>query len=590
MKKDIKSPVNLVLKDAPNPMFVLKDVREKLREGTLKSFTPLLNLFRWPDGSPLTLQNHYQIAPFYDVMQPKKSIYLCARQVAKSYNITTRAILTTGLIPGFSSMIMQPRHDQARRYNSQVLLGLMEKCCIIDRLISRTSRQGFLLKKFYNNNLLMLEHAFTNPDRIRGASGLATVYIDEAQDFSSDSFPVIEATAVANIDYGFIFYTGTAKTSDNVATTLFNQSSQGHWCVPCSCGKKNIASIDQDLLKMIGKKGCSCAKCGKVVNVRAGYYVHAYPGRINDFAGRHISMITTPIHCEYEHMWRQLLLSIENSPTKALYYNEILGVPCDESVKLLTLQELLTARNKLDNSIQKALSVVNRYSMILMGVDWSGGGGLGHSYTVITIMGKQSDSAHCDVLYILRLGHGLSPEEEIHKVGELARAFNVSILAHDYTGAGFVRESLLVSLYPDLSGLLFPITYVYRPRSDLVTPIASGSRASYAVDKTRSLLLTITAIRHMALTVPYFDAGDENAPQRDLLALNEEAKETNRGSSYYLINRTSDRSDDTAHAINIAFIACCHIHHDYPVLGGGCMKFIPDADTLHDLTGEESPQ
>jgi hypothetical protein len=77
---------------------------------------------------------------------------------------------------------------------------------------------------------------------------------------------------------------------------------------------------------MIGKKGCICAKCGKLLDISSGHYVHSHPDRINSFRGYHISQVTHPLHAGYESKWAELLYKMETYP-ETKFHNEILGEP-----------------------------------------------------------------------------------------------------------------------------------------------------------------------------------------------------------------------------------------------------------------------
>ena len=142
---------------------------------------------------------------------------------------------------------------------------------------------------------------------------------------------------------------------------------------------------------------------------------------------------------------------------------------------------------------------------------------------------------------------------------------------------------------------MFPVSYSYKPTSDLVTVSGTGSRTSYVIDKTKSLLLTIGAIKHAALTVPWFDPLDAKAPQLDFLAIIEHEQKTTsetasgnevlRGSSVYLLDKVAGVRDDAAQAVNIGFIAMCHVLGAYPVFSYDS-KFDMSDEQYKMLSGE----
>lgn len=389
------------------------------------------------------------------------------------------------------------------------------------------------------------------------------------QDLLPSNVPVFESMTDAMVDTGFRMYTGTAKTSDGTLAMKFDESSQGHWCIKCSCGKYNIAALEEQLIKMIGKHGCSCAYCGKLLDVTSGYYVHKYPSRIYTHVGYHMPQIIFGFH-NTPTAWTELLYKMEHN-SRTLFYNEALGVPDDDSVRMLTKEDLVKARNNIKTKAE-AVDIIYDYHHRILGVDWGGGGG-GDSATGVAVICKNNMTNHFECIYMARLQQGLSPEQEAIIVNRLAKEFQVAVIAHDYTGAGFVREALFLNKYPEWANNMFPVSYSYRPTSDLVTFSNSGSRGSYVVDKTKSLLLTINAIKYNALFIPWFDPKDPTAPQLDFLSIIEheqrltdaEKNEVQRASNIFLLDKVAGKKDDAAQAVNIALIAMCHMVGQYPV-------------------------
>jgi hypothetical protein len=94
---------------------------------------------------------------------------------------------------------------------------------------------------------------------------------------------------------------------------------------------------------------------------------------------------------------------------------------------------------------------------------------------------------------------------------------------------------------------------------------------SYILDKPRSLAFTIAAIRSGQLTLPAVRLDRVGAPVAtdpllDLLALQEDPRETRYGNILYLITRAAGKPDDCAHAINFAAMACWYNRGTFPKL------------------------
>ena len=546
-----------------DPQKLIKETVERIKNGTLTDFSPLIALFQY-ERKPMTLDGHFMFLPLFSIEYPKYLTLQCGRQVSKSFTLSETGILRTAMIESFNTIYIAPRYDQLKRFHNQVLSPMLKTPGIRDLFIDRSGSDSIEMKTFLNGNTLMLEHSFSSPDRVRGASNCAAMLLDESQDINPDFLPVFESTTDAS-RYGIIQSSGTPKTTDTLLELQFSQSSQCHWGIKCPhCSKWSIADIEEQLIAMIGKTGLSCGYCGKILNPRTGGWIPKFPERQRYHAGYHVPQIILPMHCENETKWK-VLRSRQASWTKTRFYNEVIGVSSDDSTKLLTRDDLIAASNPWPNTLATAVEKRHLFDTIFIGVDWSGGGG-GFSRTAISAIGHSSGSRESHVLFLETLPHGLTPEEEADRVAHVYSMLKADMLAHDYTGAGFVRESVLLGRHPYLREHIYPLAYVFRTGKQLVQYQESGSRRSANVDKTRSLLLTFNSIRSKLLRLPNFNPADNNAPQLELLNIVERPQEFSKSNikEVYLLQRAPGRYDDAAHAINIAFIAQCDLTEDWP--------------------------
>lgn len=560
------------------PELLLKKTKELILAKELDNLTPLVSLFE-ERGRTLTLNDYYPMTPMYKCERPKELTLQCGRQLSKSFTLVEIVILLGSMLPHFHQMIIQPRYDQKERFNSMVFAPLLRGFKLFDSVIDKKAANSVNMKTFKNGNTVILEHSFNSPDRVRGASGIASIYLDEAQDLNPEFIPVIEACMDAVIDYGFKINTGTPKHTGTALTRAFMRSSQGEPCIKCpACNHYNIASETQHLFKMIGRNGCVCYHCGKHLPVRDMFYLHAYPSRIDFHAGYHIPQIIMPIHEEHPQKW-STLLSRRETWSKSRFYNEVLGIVCDDVIKLITMNDIMKARNSYNNDFSQVQDRLRYYSLVTMGIDWGGGGSSGLSLTAVSIAGHQNSTSVSDVLYLQKLPAGMKPEEEVDYLASMARQLNVDFIAHDYTGAGNIREALFTSRHPDLDSKLYPVSYAYRPSAQLVQYVDGPTRSANMVDKTKSLVFTCTAIRLGYLTLPQFNAQDSMAPQLDFLNLIENRREVTKGSDIYLIEKIADSSDDAAHAVNIGYICICDVTGDYPAFNVNT-KYNFDTETM----------
>lgn len=546
-----------------DPKRLIDKTVAEIKAGRLDNFSPLIGLFQY-ERKPMTLDGHFMFLPLFSLKRPKYMTLQCGRQVSKSFTLAETNILMTGMIESYNSAYVAPRYEQVKRFHNQVLSPLLKNCYARDMLLDRTGSDAIEMKSFRNNNTMVLAHSYLSPDACRGISNCASMSCDEAQDINPDFLPVFESTTDAS-RYGIIQCSGTAKTTDTLLELQFSKSSQCHWGIKCPhCSKWNIADIEEQIIGMIGKEGLSCAYCGKTLNPRTGGWVPKFPDRQNYHAGYHIPQIILPMHCENHVKWK-VLRAKQATWRKSDFYNETLGVPSDESVKLLTRDDLIKAQNNFENNLDAAVCNRRLFDTVFIGVDWSGGGG-GFSRTAICAIGRSAGHNESHVFYLETLPHGLTPEEEADRVAAVFSKLRANMVAHDYTGAGFVRESVLLGRHPYLQDKIYPFAYVFRTGSQLVSYADSGSRRSANVDKTRSLLLTFNSIRSRLLLLPKFDPFNNSEPVFELLNIVERPQEFSKASikDVYILQRAPGRYDDAAHAINIAFIAQCDLTDSWP--------------------------
>jgi len=190
----------------------------------------------------------------------------------------------------------------------------------------------------------------------------------------------------------------------------------------------------------------------------------------------------------------------------------------------------------------------------------------------VSLVGGRPGTDVLDTLYADRIPMGMRPEQEAEMLKALIEKLQPHFIAHDYTGAGNLREILLEQAGVSLAKII-PFTYGVAPKKDLISLFAptDGARQSYILDKPRSLAFTIAAIRGHQLTLPGVRMDKVGAPipddpLLDLLALQEDPRETRYGNILYLITRAAGKPDDCAHAINFAAMACWYNRGAFPHL------------------------
>lgn len=518
-------------------------------------------------GAPFTINDHFYTEVLYKINDiPQTLTMMTARQVGKSVGIAGNNHLRCWTQPHFNSLIFAPLHSQVTYLSDTYFGPLVNDSPIRSLIVSKHNKQNSLFKEFKMGSKEIFTYAYDSPDRIRGKS-VDSVSGDEMQDFNYDFLPVIEECMSARKHVGMRQYFGTPKTLDNTLTKLFEDGSQAEWVVKCAaCGKDNIPNIDNHVIKMIGKEGVICAFCGKGINPAThGRWVHAYPGRRMLHSSYHVPQIISPAHYAIREKWDRLLLKMEKQP-RALFLNEVLGQPCDAGQKLVSSAELKNAcQLNVSNQIDSVREfITRRYITTVLGVDWSGGGVDYQSYTGVALAGLRADGV-IEVPFMHVLPYSTEHLKEAQDISQIANLLGASFIAHDFSGAGNVRETLLVHAgwpYERLIPITLTRTNGMKGLMYYNDPQDTKVRHSWTLDKARSLVLTCTLIKSLGILFGQYEGCKEQLEH--FLALMEHYVERPVGGPVFAIHRVPGKPDDVAHAVNFAVMSLFQMNGNWP--------------------------
>jgi hypothetical protein len=291
-------------------------------------------------------------------------------------------------------------------------------------------------------------------------------------------------------------------------------------------------------------------------------------------AGYHVPQILMPMHYGTPSKWATLLAKREGAgnTTTAVFYNEVLGEAVDAGQKLISETDLKAAatlpwHNNPDEPSPIVMSRLHDYSMKVLAVDWGGGGEAGVSFTTLAVLGYHP-TGQIHVLWGKRLVLSQEHLREATEVRHWFRVFGCDLLVHDYTGAGVVRETIMVQAGLDL-GRVMAVQYVRAAAKNLITYIPATlthNRHHYRLDKTRSLLYMFTAVKLGLVRTFAYDYKTAESPGllNDMLALVEEKTASRLAGDIYTITRDPMMSDDFAQAVNIGCSALWHANNAWP--------------------------
>lgn len=571
------------------PLDTLAIIRQITEIAGLYSTEPLLPLLLSFNGAPLTLQNHFPLSPLFIADEPVKTILMNGRQTGKSVSVAASLYLNSVLQPNLSSLYITPLQEQMKRFSINYMRSLIDNSPF-KQYLTKGCTHTITQRSFINESKILFSFASVNADRIRGINADVNCY-DEIQDFSFDILPVIAETLSAS-SFPRTIYTGTPKTEDNTLSHLWRRSSQAEWWIPCThCGFENIPSREYHLEGMIGpdkddiseeNPAVICYHCGKPIYPRLGRWVHRYPSRRMSTkygTGYHVPQIIMPMHYANKLKWETLLAKQDDWPT-ALFLNEVLGEPFDSGQTLVSMRDLQAAgclgyRNNQSEPVEQVFHLLhaNKYEYTCLAIDWAGGGQEMLSFTTIALMGIDFNG-NIDVLWGKRFSAGIDHAGEAEAILSWIQTFSPHFVVHDYTGAGVVRETILVQAGVPLNRIM-ALEYTGPSRQAVIRhipPTPQHPRSHYTVDKSRALLYTIQMIKNGQIRFFEYDGGStaKNAAgmstslMDDFLSLVEEKMTSSGAGDRYIIRRIPNKADDFAQTINFGCAALWHVSGRYP--------------------------
>jgi len=450
---------------------------------------------------------------------PDYLVIKSGRQVSKTTSGLIFDLIRCITCPSFYLLIVLPLESQAARISSEFLKPILDNSPIFNII-----KFDFSTLKVHFENRSTIEFSYTSTAkavedvrRIRSISADA-IHFDEVQDIPYGSIPVILECLSAS-KYGYTLFTGTPKNMNNTLQFLWDQTTCHEWVIRCDhCGHHNICEASEDLLKIIGpyrddisyeKPGTICSKCSKIIYPQKGTWVAKYPDRQK--IGLHVPQVIIPIHYANPKNWLKLLSkkNLEDGYTIGNFYREVLGESYDIAARLVTLSDMVkvcTLGNR-DKSMDELRQWMSFCRFTAFGIDWGGGGEEGN-YTTIALVGL----THNGTIEVPWAYESPTPHDHIGEAKMILHLFNElqpNVIAHDYSGAGALRETILIQ-----NGIPFhriqPFRYVGNQGVAVkaVSGLPNHPRPFYQIDPNKCLLYVIGSVKQG--TIRFFN--DLNSP------------------------------------------------------------------------------
>ncbi len=537
-------------------------------------------------GKPYSILNtHFPMEPMFRLtgLVPPQQVLRAGRQVSKSSTLASTGILRAAMIPHFNLLTICPLFEQIRKYSTNYVKPFLADSTIRTTIMRPGTDNSVLQRTLANGSNLFYNFGVNDANRIRGTAA-DELALDEAQDIDLTIVPIIESCLDAS-KYKIRRYSGTPKTFDGPLQVYWERSSQAVWHIPCrNCYKVNRCDTRGQLLKMVDNPTTLvCGFCGKPVDSFLGYYLHDVPERRLTFPGYHIPQVIFPMHYADPRAWFKIQEAIKFQP-KFYIYNEILGESLDVGLKMLTQEEIARAATLVPATPS---SFDHRdYYATACGVDWGGKGKEMAadkeefiSNTAVALGGMRTDGV-IEIKYLYRTPYSADLNQESQIVFDIFSQSKVNWFAHDFTGAGYTREVMMVQ-----SGVpvrcLVPFTYAWMSLNKKIVeynkPGPAGSRTSWTLDKSRSLRLLCELIRTKQVLLPDWEKSKEML--RDFFSLFEESKDSSRSGQMILVKRLPRHTDDIVHAINFVVMSLYNSTKKWPDLAKAFEKLEGEPET-----------
>jgi len=484
-----------------------------------KILNVLPQLFHIRNDTPFVPYRPFQEL-FVDYHKNPFVIIKSGRQVSKTTSAIIHTLCHALRYPHFYTLIITPLEIQARRLTTDFLLPIIKASPIFK--VCRYTNSAFKVR-LYNGSTIEASYSSTSKEaedtkRIRGISA-DKLHLDEVQDIPYNAIPAIRECLSAS-KYQYLLFTGTPRTLNNTLQYLWERSTANEWCIPCRhCGHNNICCVEEDLLRIIGpyrddiceeRPATCCSRCGGIIYPQEGFWLPKHP--TNSWVGYHIPQVIIPTHYANPKNWK-VLLDKQNLQgyTLADFYREVLGEAYDVATRLVSVTTLRKAATlgPRDKDFKELLHKwIPRYRMTALGIDWGGGGEEGN-YTTIALCGITYDG----IIEVPWAYESPTPHDHIGEarlILHLLTELKPNLIAHDYSGAGALRETILIQSGVPID-CICPVRYVGNQGVALriVPATPDHPRTLIQVDKNKCLLYVIGALAQQKLYL--FD--DFDAPK-----------------------------------------------------------------------------
>lgn len=432
------------------------------------------------DGKELNYTDYPVYERLLDMAYVADLTYYCSRQVGKSIFIAST--LAKKSLRAFNRSAYIAPQDRHTKEFSRLKLGMMlEHSPVLNQLLMKKNSpllpkgadvsvnniiNDVYLKIFANAASIKLGYAndAKGVDRIRGGSA-DDLTLDEAQNMDLPSVMPVIKPLLTSSDNPSLVTSGTPLNEHDSLSIRFSMSTQHTMVVKCeACNKWTTL----DTMKVVGKNGAICPRCGRPIDVSKGKFVPMNRGATS--LGFHINRLMILSNYKNPMKWKQLLNDIYDPNTNEdKVMKEIFGRPSGKATQLLNPEDIRRVSVLTPDNVNRSflqVCMANRNRMLVHGIDWGGG-----AYSLGTVDSPSSSrtaeslfavelrgpNIHMELLYY-KVYPLIHPSESVDEIVQNIKALPInSIVACDALGGSTAIDTIRRALAKD------PVNKVFMP-------------------------------------------------------------------------------------------------------------------------------
>tara|TARA_Y100000034_G_C6888691_1_gene408434 strand:+ start:53 stop:1615 length:1563 start_codon:yes stop_codon:yes gene_type:complete len=445
----------------------------------------------WLNGAAFSLNDYPHMRTIYN-SNHSEIVMQFSRQTSKSTTLANIIIANSAMIPQFKSMYVSPTVDQTKVFSHDRVAPVLEASPYMkSKYLNSQLVQNVFMKQLINGSKMYLRYALLNADRLRGYSTDMNVY-DETQDLIADIIP-ISNQSMSRSTYKRTIFAGTPKRTRGTLADIYNNSTKNEWVVKChhsGCKKWNELNEDN-----VGDGGTICKFCGKAINTaKNGQWAITGDPKAT-IQGFRVSILMFDQAPWVD--WKKEVIDFRLKNPPAVFYNEVLGLPYDDGVSLVTEAEIRACCTGGDMRTTPTHQQAARHTY--MGVDY-GPINSNKSNTVMCIIQSSLEHNYPQIIYAKKyLGREADHNYIAEDIPRLKAKWQTKLIGADH-GIG---ESLNAQIRKSIG---YPYLIAYQHMANQADRIRYNTKLpAYTTNRTQVITEFARRIKERKIIFPKWE-------------------------------------------------------------------------------------